>query len=110
MPSTTYRAVSTATTNAAVVKASPGVLWGYYITNLSILMRFVKLYNLTSAPSSGSTAFIRMGIPGEGAANVALTSPIEFTVGIGIAIVTTLQDSAFNAIGADEVAVTLVYE
>jgi len=106
----TYHAISAASTNAAVVKASAGVVTGYYISNRSSGFRAVKLYNKATSPTVGTdTPRVVLDIPFESAANIALDPPLAFETGIGIAIVTGIADSDATAVGANEVAVSLYY-
>ena len=45
---------SAASTNATVIKASPGDLYEISLTNYSAAPKFVKLYNKASAPTVGT--------------------------------------------------------
>lgn len=106
----TYHAISAASTNAAVVKASAGVLTGYYISNRSSAFRAVKLYNKASAPTVGTdTPRVVIDVPFESAANVEFSLPIAFETGIAIAIVAGIADSDATAVALNDVAVTLFY-
>lgn len=106
----TYHKVAAASTNADTVKASPGVVTGYYLVNIAATFRYVKLYNKASSPTVGTdTPRCIYGIPPLSAANMVLTFPIAFETGIAIAIVTGIQDSDATAVSANDVAVTLHY-
>lgn len=106
-----YHKISAASTNADTVKASPGVVTGYYIVNINAAFRYVKLYNKASNPTVGTdTPLVVLGIPGAGAANINFDPPIAFSTGIAIAIVTGLADSSAGVVAATEIGVTLLYQ
>lgn len=106
----TYHKISAASTNADTVKASAGLVTGYYFVNTATSFRYVKLYNKASSPTVGTdTPRCVYGIPPESAANMVLTLPIAFGTGIAIAIVTGIADSDATAVSANDVAVTLHY-
>lgn len=108
--STIYHLVSAGSTNAAVVKSSPGKVTGYYVVNTALAFRYVKLYDKASTPTVGSdTPAYVIGVPAASAANVSLDSPAEFTTGIGIATVTGAADSSAAAVAANDLVVTLLY-
>lgn len=106
----TYHKISAASTNADTVKASAGVVTGYYLSNTAAVMLFVKLYNKASSPTVGSdTPRCVWGIPSQSSANIALPIPIAFETGIAIAMTTGIADSDAAAVGANDIAVTLHY-
>lgn len=106
----TYHKISAASTNADTVKASAGVVTGYYLVNTATGFRYVKLYNKASSPTVGTdTPRVVLGIPALSAANIAWDLPIAFETGIAIAIVTGIADSDATAVGANDVAVSLFY-
>jgi len=106
----TYHKISAGSTNADTVKASAGIVTGYYLVNTALTFRYVKLYNKASNPTVGTdTPRCVWGIPAESAANISFDMPIAFATGIAIAIVTGIADAAVGAVAADDVAVTLHY-
>src|SRR3970040_2080738 len=106
----TYRKISAASTNADTVKASPGLVTGYYLVNTAATFRYVKLYNKASNPTVGTdTPRNVYGIPAGGAANMNYDPPIAFETGHAIAIVTGIADSSTGAAALNDVAVTLHY-
>jgi hypothetical protein len=107
----TYHTISAASTNADTVKASGGVVTGYYLVNTNAAFRYVKLYNKASSPTVGTDVpRCVYGIPPESAANINLDPPPAFATGIAIAIVTGIADSDATAVAANDVAVTLHYQ
>lgn len=106
----TYHKISAASTNADTVKASAGVVTGYYLVNTTASFRYVKLYNKASNPTVGTdTPRVVLGIPAVSAANISLDTPVAFETGIAIAIVTGIADSDATAAAANDVAVSLFY-
>ncbi len=106
----TYHKISAASTNADTVKAAPGLVTGYYLSNRALGARAVKLYNKASNPTVGTDVpRCVLDIPFESAANVNLDPPIAFETGIAIAIVTGIADADATAVAANDVAVTLYY-
>ncbi len=84
---TTYNGVTTASTNAAVVKASAGNLYELTISNPTATPAFVKLYNKATAPTVGTDVPV-LTIPA--AANSVVQFDLgqvgkRFATGIGIA-------------------------
>ena len=65
---TTYHLVSAATTNATVVKASPGKLYGWYISNNNASARKLAFTIQMSTPTAGASVFFTLLIPGSGGA------------------------------------------
>lgn len=106
----TYHLISAASTNAGVVKASAGLVTGYYLVNTALAFSYVKLYNKASSPTVGTdTPRCVYGVPPSSAANVVLTIPVAFETGIAIATTLGIADSDSTGVGANEVAVTLYY-
>lgn len=86
---TTYNGVTTASTNAASIKASAGHLFEITISNPTATPAYVKLYNKASAPTVGTDVPV-LTVP------VAANSTVQFDLGqvgkrfaTGIAVATT---------------------
>lgn len=102
------KVVSAATTNATVVKASAGRVFGFHFTNTGAAVRFVKFYNKATAPTVGTdTPVMVVGIPSGQSIRRDMLPPAAFATGIGIAIVTGAADADATAVGADEVTGTI---
>jgi hypothetical protein len=57
--------ISAATTNATVARAAACRFLGYRITNTNAAFRYVKLHNLATTPTAGTTAVVEtIGVPG----------------------------------------------
>lgn len=104
------KVLSAASTNAALVKATAGRVYGYHFANSSAAWRYVKLYNKASAPVPGTDVpVLQIPIPPGGVAVVDRSVPISFATGIGIAVVAGPADNDATAIVANEVMGHLLY-
>ena len=82
---------------AAVVKATPGYLWGYYLFNPDTANKaYVHIYNDTDVTLGTDSAVMVLGLPPMGAANLALAKPIPFSAGISIAVALTANSTAHD--------------
>lgn len=110
---TPYKLISTASTNANVVKASPGNLYTIVAIGQTSTIKYLKLYNKATAPSVGTDVPV-MTIPvpaNTQGAGLAIPFPISvnFPLGIGIAITSGAADNDTGAVGAGDVIVNLTY-
>lgn len=105
-----YHLVSGASTNAVVVKASPGVLYGWYIYNSNAAARKLALHNYPTTPTAGSLVFMTLPLPAGAAANVHMSAGITFSGGIGITTVTGLADNDTTAVAANDLIINLWYK
>jgi hypothetical protein len=86
---TSFTLISAATTNATSVKTTAGVLYMLTATNNSATVAFLKMYNLTTAPTVGtSTPVMTFMIPPNGGVMVPIP-PTGITFGTGIAYALT---------------------
>lgn len=108
-----YRRISTADTNAAVVKNTAGTLAGWHITNTNAAVRYLKIYDKATTPTVGSdTPKLTLAIPGSvygAGSTVTLPKHVAFTNGIGIALTTAATDADTGAVAANEILVNLFY-
>lgn len=102
---------SAASTNATVVKASAGTLYGVVVSNTAASPRYVKLYNKATAPTVGTDVPLFTIQVTAGA-----TLPVSFgavghrfATGIGLAITANAADTDTTAVGASEVKVATSY-
>lgn len=92
---TRTRVVAAATTNATVLKAAPGNVYGWYFENNAAYDVFVKFYDKATAPTVGTdapawTVKVPTGVtPAIGYFNIG----IPFTVGISFAITKLSTDA-----------------
>jgi hypothetical protein len=102
--------VSAATTNATVVKASAGQVYGWFLSNINASPRYVKLFNKATAPTVGTDVpVLTLLIPAGGAANCEFSNGIAFSTGIGFATTTAAADTDTGAVAVGEVVVNILY-
>lgn len=107
----TYHKVSAASTNADTIKNEPGEVTGWILVNRTQAFRHVKLYNKASNPTVGTdTPKLTLSLQAGAVANVAFESPLEFDVGIAIAMVTGVADSDTAAVALNDLAVDVLYD
>jgi hypothetical protein len=105
-------AISAATNNATVVKASAGQVYSIHACNINAAVRYLKLYNKATAPTCGTDVpVMRIPIP---ASNCTPTIPFPigaaFGTGIGFCIVTGAADTDNTATAANEQFVNITYK
>jgi hypothetical protein len=106
---TTYRNIDLDETGVNV-KASAGQVFGWYVFNNATTTRFLKLYNVASAPTVGTTTpLLTIPIPSGAAANVEFGAGIAFGTGIGVGCTTGVADNDTGAPGANDCVVNLFY-
>lgn len=105
---------SAATTNATNCKGAAGNVIGVYVTNTTTTNYFLRLYNLSSAPTcSSSTGFVET-IPALGAAanggGISRPQVLQaFSTGIGFCL-TGGGSSTDNTNAATGVYITILYK
>jgi hypothetical protein len=106
-----YHLVSAATTNATVVKNSPGQLYGWYIyNNHATLPRKLNFHNSASTPTAGASIFFSIIIPPGSGANVFSETGVAFSAGIGITTVTDVTDAGTTAVALNDLTINLFYK
>ena len=106
------RVLSAANTNATLVKSSASNLYGIWVSNTSTSTRWLKLYNMTAAPTVGSSVpVMTIAIPSGfcGDLNVG-THGISFTAGISLAITGAYTDADTTAVVAGDVCLNILYK
>lgn len=98
---------SAATTNGASLKTSGANLFAVVASNTSASPRFLKFYNLSTAPTVGTSAVaLTLTIPANGFISAEFgTLGARFSTGLSLAITGAAADSDTTAIGAGEVKV-----
>lgn len=112
---TPFKRVSTADTNAAVIKASAGQVYLIAVSSVNAAVRYLKLYNKASAPTVGTDVpVLTIAIPGNttGAGNNIHipTQGIEFTTGIAMALTTEATDAGSTGVATSEIVVNVGYK
>ena len=105
-----FKRVATADTNAAVVKASAGVVYGIFVNNINAAARYLKLYNKATAPTVGTDVPVMVIpiAPGQ-VVYISIQAGVAFSTGIGIGLVSGLADNSTGAVTASEHVVSIVY-
>lgn len=104
------KVLSAATTNATVVKATPGRVYGLQLSNTATAYRYFKFYNIATAPVVGTTPVIAIvGVPPGGRASLSSVQGMYFSAGIAYSIVTGAADADTTATAAGEVAGSVSY-
>lgn len=86
-------------------------LGGYSLTNAANAARYVKFYDLGSAPVIGTTAPKRtVEVPANGHVAVSFTRGILFSRGLWASVTVNAADSDNTAAGANDVLVTVDYQ
>jgi hypothetical protein len=106
----THHLVSAASTNATVIKASPGQVFGWYIYNSNTSARKIAFHDASSTPTAGASIKFAIVIPPTSGANVLFESGIEFATGIAITMVTGLADSDATAVALNDLVSNIFYK
>lgn len=111
-PSTPFHLVSANTDNATNIKASPGNLTGYTLSNTNASARWVKFYDKAIAPVPATdTALLKQSVQVPANATVIRVFPdgLEFLKGIGFATVVNIADNDDTAVGTNDLSIDLDY-
>lgn len=102
---------SAATTNATLTKNTAGTVWSVLATNNNAAVRFLKLYNLTVAPTVGtSVPVLTLAIPAGGFIKIdGGSNGLRFGTGISWALTTLGTDADATAVAAAEHKVAIAY-
>ena len=106
----TYHLISAGSTNATVVKASAGQLYGWSITNTTTAWSYVKLHNASTTPTAGASVFFTVGVPPNGGTNFSDELGVAFSTGIALTTVTGVADSNSTAVAASDLNINLFYK
>jgi hypothetical protein len=109
---TPYSYISAGSSNqdSQVVKGSAGQLYGYALFNTTASVRYVKIYDKATGPTSADTPKRRIMLPASGGANMPTTGcGLAFANGIGIRITTGPSDGDTGAASTNDVLVNLDY-
>jgi len=112
---TLFPLLSLNSTNSNLIRNGATVLYGFDCTNSNASPRYVKIYNLGSAPTVGTSGvFTRFAIPGTsgGVAGHRIGWPpdgVAMDTGFGVGLTTGIADNDTGAVGANEVACSFFY-
>jgi len=101
---------SITSTNATIIKASAGRIYGWSLTNTSATYKYVKLYNLATLPVPGVTLVLDIiAIPPNDNVSFNVGTGMYFSLGIGLAITDGPDDTDTTAVAANNVIGTLLF-
>ena len=107
---TPYRLVSAASTNATSVKASAGQIYSITAMNTNAAVRYLKLYNLATAPTVGTSTPVQVyALPPNGGVSLSLPVGMAFSTGIALALTTGAADTDTGAVALNEIVVSLSF-
>ena len=110
MPSLIYHKVSAASDNAAIIKATAGVVTGWKVYNNSNYPVFVKLFDTPTTPAPASATPKQVIGVDAGDSDVSNSAGFSYTTGIGIAIVKGIADGNDVAVAASDCVVDIFYQ
>lgn len=107
-PNTVHALLAAASTNATVVKASPGRVFRISVYNTTSAVLFVKFHNVTTTPTAGSTA-VFFPVPCQAGTwtHLLSTAGMEFTTGIAYTTVTTVAAAGAVAVAAESLVILI---
>lgn len=102
---------STASTNATSVKNTAGNVFNISVSNISTSIRYLKLYNKSSAPTVGTDVpILTIPIAATSFQNIGFgTFGFRFSAGIALAITGAAIDNDTTTIGVSEVKIITAY-
>lgn len=100
-----------ATTNGTAVSSIPCDLYSIIATNTSAAVKFLKLYNKSSAPTVGTdTPVLTICLPAGILTQISLAAGMYFNIGLAYAITGADGDSDTTALVAGDVkGLNLIY-
>lgn len=111
-----YIAAASAGQDAHVVKASAGTLYSLTVSSTIATVRYMKVYDMSTAPASTDTASLKfiVAIPAAAAGTLqSIPLPpcgVVFSSGIGIRFTTGLAANDANAVTANDCLTNLSYK
>lgn len=104
------RIKSAATTNATIVKATPGKILGIQVGNTGAAIAFLKLYDKATAPTVGTDIPVQtIPIPALTTLNLHMPASVQFTLGIAYAITNVGTDADTTVVVADQITGAMFY-
>ena len=104
------KVASAASTNATSVKASAGRVLGWQLTNTTAAVKVVRLYNLASAPTVGTSVPVyNIVLPANASISASFPVGIGHAAGISYAITNAIADLDATAVSANDVIGAIYY-
>jgi len=107
-PLLSYRNLNVQITGS-VVKASAGGIFDLTMCNTNAAIRYVKIYDKATAPTSSDTPIRTYSLPPSSTVVVPVTDGIDFTLGISLRASTGVADADNTAPSANDVIVNIGY-
>lgn len=106
---TPWKLISTASTNATLVKTWPTTINGLTASNINAAPRYLKIYDLAVAPTVGTSVpkhtYIIPGNTAGAGTNIPIFSELSLTRGFAFALTTEATDAGLTAVGANEIII-----
>lgn len=105
-------AIAANSDNATLVRAGKTWVWGITLTGSTAAIRWFKLYNKATSPTSADTPFYRVAVPGLTTGvvtRIVFEKPLQFDSGLGLRCVTGQADNDNTAVTAGDVVWDLEY-
>ena len=108
---TAFTLSSAATTNATSVKASAGTVFQIAVSNVGAAAAFVKLFNLATAPTVGtSVPVLTVPVGASGVVSIPFGElGMRFGTGIALSVTNLVADADATAVAAAQVKVMVSY-
>lgn len=105
-----YTVNSAATTNAASIKATGANVYGLSVMNTSASTKYVRLFNLTTAPTVGTSVPIMVvAVPATSSKEIEFVPALRFSTGLSVAITGGAAATDATAVAAGDVQLLVSY-
>jgi hypothetical protein len=105
-----YTVNSGATTNAASIKATGANLYGLSVMNASATTKYVRLFNLATAPTVGTSVPIMVvAVPATSSKEIEYVPALRFATGLAVAITGGAAATDSTAVAAGDVQLLVSY-
>lgn len=105
-----YTVNSGATTNAANIKASGANVYGLSVMNASATTKYVRLFNLATAPTVGTSVPIMVvAVPATSSKEIEYVPAVRFGTGLAVAITGGAAATDATAVAAGDVQLLVSY-
>lgn len=108
-----YIAAAAADQDSIVVKASAGTLFSLHVLSTITSVRYVKIYDKATAPTSADTPLLVVAVPATAGLSVDPSLPpcgAVFSNGIAFRITTGVADNSAAAATASDCVISLTYK
>lgn len=105
-----YTVNSAASTNAANIKTSAANVYGLSVMNTSATTKYVRLFNLTTAPTMGTSVPIMVvAVPATSSKEIQYVPALRFNTGLAVAITGGAAATDNTAVAAGDVQLLVSY-